>query len=276
MIPVDTPKGPRISVEPGDSPWTIARAYVGDPLRWRELVTANPDKRTTPSGAFVSLIPGEELLVPVSWIEHRKENPFKPEAPTPEPAPSNAGAIDTVTPRLWAEALLRRLGAPISDDNVAAIVAWEGNEGGHFVNTKARYNPLNTTRQYGSSHAWSGAVPIQVYTSWMEGLEATALTLEQTKPGFDMSAIREALLSSSPPSVTLEAVKTSPWGTTAINPYAWQAFQPYGSRPDPLGGSDYELASYVQSGGKGGGLGTLAILGLGFLGAWYLRQKGIV
>jgi hypothetical protein len=275
--PIDTPHGPRIRVEPGDSPWTIARAYVGAPLRWPELVKANPDKALSPSGNFVSLVPGEELFVPVSWLEYRKEHPFSsavlksPLATTEPPTVKAAGALDTVTPRLWAEALLRRLGAPVTDDNIAAIVAWEANEGGHWINA-ARYNPLNTTRQYGDSHAWGGRVPIQVYTSWTEGLEATALTIEQK----NMSAIRDAILSDSSPSETLSAVKTSPWGTTAINPDAWQTFQAYGSRPDPLGSSDYELASYTQGGKGGGGLGTLAIVGIGFLGAWYLRQKGIV
>jgi hypothetical protein len=78
MKPITTSKGPRIEIQPGDSPWSITRTYVGDPLRWRELIIANPEKATTSSGAFVSLVPGETLAVPVSWVEYRQVHPFPP------------------------------------------------------------------------------------------------------------------------------------------------------------------------------------------------------
>jgi lysophospholipase L1-like esterase len=100
MIPVETPRGPRIRVEPGDTPFAIARAYVGEPLRWPELTRANPDKNTTASGNFVSLVPGELLFIPASWLEYRKANPFAPPilpSDTDAMGVPDAGAIGTKT-----------------------------------------------------------------------------------------------------------------------------------------------------------------------------------
>jgi hypothetical protein len=141
------------------------------------------------------------------------------------------GALPAVviTPQIWAIALAMRLQVPVSPENVHAIVAWIGWEGGHWQNA-AKYNPLNTTRRYGTSHAWGGAIPIQVYSSWGEGLEATALTLSQP----NMAAIMAALRRSAPPEDTLSAVKRSPWGTTAIDPATWpQLVRSWSDRPAP-------------------------------------------
>jgi hypothetical protein len=55
-------------VQPGDSPSLIAKHVVHDDRRWRELVAANPKKRTTADGNFASLMPGERLTLPDSWI----------------------------------------------------------------------------------------------------------------------------------------------------------------------------------------------------------------
>ena len=60
----------------------------------------------------------------------------------PELLMKSGGKITQVT---WAQAFLKSLGMPMTADNVAAIVAWEMAEGGHWYNT-AYYNPLNTTQ----------------------------------------------------------------------------------------------------------------------------------
>lgn len=54
-------------VESGDSPIRIARKLIGDGMRWKELVAANPLKKTAPNGNFVTLLVGERLNVPVAW-----------------------------------------------------------------------------------------------------------------------------------------------------------------------------------------------------------------
>ncbi len=55
-------------VQPGDSPMRIAGNIVHDQSRWHELVAANPKKRTAADGSFASLMAGERLTLPDSWV----------------------------------------------------------------------------------------------------------------------------------------------------------------------------------------------------------------
>src|SRR4051812_28469417 len=79
------------------------------------------------------------------------------------------------TARTWAVALLERLGFEATDANVRAIVSWEQAEGGHWQNT-ATYNPLNTTQDAAGATSMN-SVGVKAYTSWDQGLDATAQTL---------------------------------------------------------------------------------------------------
>ena len=56
------------TVQGGDSPIKIARKLTGDGNRWHELIAANPSKKTGKDGNFVSLLPGEILHLPSSWV----------------------------------------------------------------------------------------------------------------------------------------------------------------------------------------------------------------
>lgn len=224
--------GTRIQIEPGDSPWSIAAALVGDGARFPELVAANPQKVTTALGTFATLIPGEVLYVPLSWIPAEPEPPHAPEAlgvahdAAGLDDADDAGALSAndVTPRIFARALLYALDLPTTPNNIAAVIAWQAFEGGHWRNAAA-YNPLNTTRQHGDSRAWGGKIPIQVFTTWDEGLEATALTLAQQ----NMTSIRVRLGMDADPVTTLQAIKDNPhWGTFNLDPQAWRAAQAYG------------------------------------------------
>ena len=80
------------------------------------------------------------------------------------------------TPQWFARKVLERLGLPVTRSNVNWLTAWESREGGHWGNT-ARYNPLNTTLPMPGSSTMNG-VGVRVYTSWQQGIEATAKTLE--------------------------------------------------------------------------------------------------
>lgn len=131
-----------------------------------------------------------------------------------------------MTPREFAQALLVRLDLPTSANNIAALIAFEGAEGGHMHNS-ARYNPMNTARNMPGAQGAGLQVPgIKAYASWDDGLEATARTIEQgttshVPPGFDMSGIFKALARSAPPDETLRAIAASPWGwSTAAKPAA--------------------------------------------------------
>jgi hypothetical protein len=117
-----------------------------------------------------------------------------------------------MTPLDFAHALLRRLGMPESDSNLQALVAVQAIEGGHMANG-AQFNPLNTMQGApGARDAGLKVRGIKAYSSWDEGLEATAQTLLSTK--FDYSGILRALRRSAPPDETVRAWGESPWGWT--------------------------------------------------------------
>ncbi len=107
----------------------------------------------------------------------------------------------------WAKALLVAMRLPVTEDNVAAITAWEMAEGGHWYNT-AYYNPLNTTQSMPGASIFN-SVGVKAYTSWKQGLEATVITMKNGYYG----GILAALARGNDASAVAAAVGASPWGT---------------------------------------------------------------
>lgn len=116
-----------------------------------------------------------------------------------------------MTPALFAEAVLSSLSLPVSENNIAALVAIQRQEGGHEHNSAA-FNPLNTGYDVKSDgHSRSAGLQVQsikAYDSWDEGIRATAKTIAQPS----MRGIYDALAKSLPPEDTLAAFAASPWG----------------------------------------------------------------
>jgi murein DD-endopeptidase MepM/ murein hydrolase activator NlpD len=121
------------------------------------------------------------------------------------PTSTTSGALNT--PRNFAVALLNAIGAPVTSQNLLAIVSWETAEGGGFGN-RAQFNPLNTTLQMPGSHAIN-AVGVQAYTSSSQGLTATINTLR----GGAYRGIVAALKAGNSAQAVERAVAASPWGT---------------------------------------------------------------
>lgn len=111
------------------------------------------------------------------------------------------------TPVTWANKLLQLLGMPLTSDNLAALVAWEMAEGGHWHNT-AHYNPLNTTQPMPGATAMN-SVGVKAYTSWSQGFEATIITLHNGRYGGILAALRAG----DDAVAVAHAVALSPWGT---------------------------------------------------------------
>ena len=118
----------------------------------------------------------------------------------------------TVTQITWAQALLKSLGMPMTADNVAAVVAWEMAEGGHWYNT-AYYNPLNTTQSMPGATVFN-SVGVKAYTSWAQGLKATVITMHNGYYG----GILEAMSRGNDAQAVADAVAASPWGTGSFSP----------------------------------------------------------
>jgi murein DD-endopeptidase MepM/ murein hydrolase activator NlpD len=121
------------------------------------------------------------------------------------PTRNTSGALNT--PRDFAVALLNAIGAPVTSQNLLAIVSWETAEGGGFGN-RAQFNPLNTTLQMPGSHAIN-AVGVQAYTSSSQGMTATINTIR----GGAYHGIIAALKAGNSAQAVERAVAASPWGT---------------------------------------------------------------
>lgn len=127
-------------------------------------------------------------------------------------APTPAKTI--ATPTDFAHALLQYMGLPDTSQNVEALVAWAAAEGGNWNNT-ASFNPFNTTLGMPGSRVMAGGntAGVQAYTSWQQGLAATAQTLQ----GGAYRGIIAALRQGNDPGAVANAVVNSPWGTHTIS-----------------------------------------------------------
>lgn len=114
------------------------------------------------------------------------------------------------TPTTWARALLGLVGAPVTSGNIAFLTAWAKAEGGHW-NNSAAYNPLNTSRRMPGGESINSH-GVKRYSSWAEGLAATAQTLRLGHYRDVLGGLR----SSANPQQLVRAVLDSPWGTRAF------------------------------------------------------------
>jgi hypothetical protein len=108
------------------------------------------------------------------------------------------------TPLDFAKALLNRLGIPQSQNRLVGLVAFAGEEGGHWHNG-ARYNPFNTTLGMPGAVDVIGAV--KAYPNWDTGIEATARTMSQS----NMRPIMDALVADASPQAFLASITKTPW-----------------------------------------------------------------
>src|ERR1035437_4218913 len=114
--------------------------------------------------------------------------------------------MNDYTPQSFAQALLTKLGYPITKLNVADIMSWENAEGGHW-NNSAHFNPLNTTQSMPDSSSMN-SVGVKAYKSWDDGIAATVKTL---KNGY-YATILEDLKAGGNQNFG-ETVASTPWGT---------------------------------------------------------------
>lgn len=140
-----------------------------------------------------------------------------PDAPVPDaPAPQPVAAV-AVQPQdaraAWGMDVLARLGnAQPTPDLVAFMVAWTYAEDASD-GALNRNNAYNTTlcmpgRMTGAING-DGACGVQGYSTWQDGIEATARTLEQD----NFAAVRKALLANEA-DVAQHALWASPWAAS--------------------------------------------------------------
>jgi hypothetical protein len=121
--------------------------------------------------------------------------------------PAISWPAGSYAPQTWAPAFLADSSLPRTPCDVAAVIAWIGAEGSN----PGWHNPLDSTMpEPGSSPVNSDGV--QSYTSWRQGLAATAATIHNgLYPG-----ILAALAAGNNAQAVAGAVAASPWGTQAF------------------------------------------------------------
>jgi hypothetical protein len=122
--------------------------------------------------------------------------------------------------RQWATEFLGKINAPVTEQNMAAMLAWQRAEGGGGgkktglgVNS-ANYNPLNTTlgKGAGAGAKSMNSVGVKSYNSWNQGMDATVQTIMNGK----YTGILAALQQGNSSTAVLDQVVASPWGTKRI------------------------------------------------------------
>lgn len=153
-----------------------------------------------------------------------RDRPLEEFAPAPGPVEGLLTAAVALVQRKttrgqFAVHLLRRIGNPrMSEARLLALLSWMQAEG-----DAGRYNPLNATWEMPGSTTFNFA-NVQNYVSFDQGVEATALTLNYGASHglYGYKPIRHALNVGSRPSVTLEAVEESAWGTGGLAQRVYQ------------------------------------------------------
>ena len=105
----------------------------------------------------------------------------------------------------WARLFLATIGAPICDDNVITLLAWQAQE-----STSARFNPLATTYSVPGATAFNG-VGVRNYATVAQGLAATRATLELPVESYGYAAILASLRACAPAETSALAVNASAW-----------------------------------------------------------------
>jgi outer membrane protein assembly factor BamD len=135
----------------------------------------------------------------------------------------------TTTDDEFYKAILKGIGAPITDENMKFFYAWRQAEGG-----KAKNNPFNTTQpkpnstfynclKKGISGCKSG---VRNYMSSRDGIDATVKTIKNGR----YQNIIDALKSGDSAEKAAQALKSSPWGTGQL---ALKVVQGYNSGATP-------------------------------------------
>jgi hypothetical protein len=105
----------------------------------------------------------------------------------------------------WARSFLGTIGAPVCQNNLTTLVAWQAAE-----YTQAAWNPLATTYPMAGAGAFNGA-GVRNYVSLQQGLQASALTLRTGSRSYGYDWILYRLATCADPSVSASAINASMW-----------------------------------------------------------------
>lgn len=125
-------------------------------------------------------------------------------------AGATAMADAPASAQAWAQAFLGAIPEPVTSCNLAAIEAWEQEEGGGVTNAAA-HNPLNTAQPEPGSYAVNSD-GVQAYPDWSEGLTANVQAITNGL----YAGVLSALQAGSSAQAVASAVASSSWGTASF------------------------------------------------------------
>ena len=136
----------------------------------------------------------------------------------------------------WERQLLRRLGAPVTKENLRFLSAWQRAEGG-----SARFNPLNTTQHAAGAGSYN-SVGVRNYRNAQQGLSATLKTLLNGR----YTGIVNGLKNGAPAGQLADELAASPWGTNGKLVHEILGTTP--GRPPAHGGGGARMESAIPAG----------------------------
>ena len=98
----------------------------------------------------------------------------------PGPAPGGPPPPANASETLIIRAILARIGAPQTTQNISSMTAWIRHEQASWP-PAAKFNPMNTTLPMPGATNFN-SVGVKNYTSWAQGIEANAQTLSGGYP----------------------------------------------------------------------------------------------
>ena len=149
-------------------------AWPSDPVK--AILQGKPLPTSTPAATPMAQVTAYETTIQQSLAA----SPASKQAPPPAtggpgPAPGGPPPPANASETLIIRAILVRIGAPQTNQNISSMTAWIRHEQASWP-PAAKFNPMNTTLfEPGSTNF--NSVGVKNYTSWAQGIEATAQTL---------------------------------------------------------------------------------------------------
>jgi len=120
------------------------------------------------------------------------------------------GKVTDMNIDFFAKKVLEKIGAPVTEKNIASMVEWAKQEG-NTKGDRARWNPFNTSLKTSTAIGDFNNHGVKHYQNFEAGVQATADTLLDKKGRY--KDIVEKLKNESDVTEIKDAIERSPWGT---------------------------------------------------------------
>lgn len=132
--------------------------------------------------------------------------------------------LSNATDKEFYQELLKKVDAPVTDENLKFMYAWRQSEG-----KAGKFNPFNTTQKMPGATNFN-SVGVKNYTSKQDGLEATVKTLKNGRYNCILDGLKNDIGAKKISTKCLSDLKT--WGTGDLVAKVVSSYES-GSKPKP-------------------------------------------